>query len=518
MPALILIHRWLGVAFCLLFAMWFASGMVMHFVPFPALSEDERVAGLSPFGSQDIAVSPQAVMRSLGERSVRRLRLAAADGTVVYVAQLDNDSLVALDAKTGQTLVVDEAFALDRARAHWRASLRPQVQAKEQASTATGSAAHSRAPSLDQPAARVVALQAYDQWTVPNGYDAHRPLYRVALADAARTELYVSSVSGEIVLDTTGAQRAWNWVGSVLHWIYPTVLRQQWLVWDRTVWWLSLAAMIGALTGTVLGILRLRPRLRLRLERSPISHCREADSKRLVAPRSPYLGWMKWHHLLGLGCALFVLTWIFSGWLSMDHGRLFSRGTPTGDERMRIAGRALTSNDLPDQLAPGTADVLVSPLRELEWFAFAGQIMLRVVDHNGARFVHADSQRSSWLTDAQMAVAARALSDACVAAPLPARDPYPARSISAGAPVYRAVCGDVWFHIDGADGRLIEKLDPSRRAYRWAFQALHTLDFPGLAERPVLRSGLIVLLCGAGLVFSLTAVVIGGRRLIRSPR
>jgi hypothetical protein len=33
------LHRWWGVAFCLLFAMWFASGIVMHVVPFPARSE-----------------------------------------------------------------------------------------------------------------------------------------------------------------------------------------------------------------------------------------------------------------------------------------------------------------------------------------------------------------------------------------------------------------------------------------------------------------------------------------------
>src|ERR1700741_3723383 len=32
------LHRWWGVAFCLLFAMWFASGIVMHFAPFPARS------------------------------------------------------------------------------------------------------------------------------------------------------------------------------------------------------------------------------------------------------------------------------------------------------------------------------------------------------------------------------------------------------------------------------------------------------------------------------------------------
>ena len=48
MGAIVLLHRWLGIAFCLLFAMWFASGIVMHFVPFPSLTEAERFAGLAP--------------------------------------------------------------------------------------------------------------------------------------------------------------------------------------------------------------------------------------------------------------------------------------------------------------------------------------------------------------------------------------------------------------------------------------------------------------------------------------
>jgi Na+-transporting methylmalonyl-CoA/oxaloacetate decarboxylase gamma subunit len=45
---LILLHRCFGVAFCLVFAMWFASGIVMHFVPFPASTESEHVAALLP--------------------------------------------------------------------------------------------------------------------------------------------------------------------------------------------------------------------------------------------------------------------------------------------------------------------------------------------------------------------------------------------------------------------------------------------------------------------------------------
>ena len=48
MRALTLVHRWLGIACAPLFALWFASGIVMHFVPFPALTEAERFAGLGP--------------------------------------------------------------------------------------------------------------------------------------------------------------------------------------------------------------------------------------------------------------------------------------------------------------------------------------------------------------------------------------------------------------------------------------------------------------------------------------
>ena len=113
----------------------------------------------------------------------------------------------------------------------------------------------------------------------------------------------MSSVTGEVVLDTTRRERAWNYVGSVTHWIYPTTLRKSHGAWDATVWWLSLVALIAAISGSILGIVRV-----------------SIAGGRSV---SPYVGWQKWHHVLGLACMTFVLTWIFSGWLSMDHGRLF---------------------------------------------------------------------------------------------------------------------------------------------------------------------------------------------------
>ena len=176
------------------------------------------------------------------------------------------------------------------------------------------------------------------------------------------------------------------------------------------------------------------------------------------------------------------------GWLSMDHGRLFSRGAASYDDRMWIEGRALAVPDLPQW------DGLAAPVREIEWFAFAGQVVMRVIDGSGGRELHAGAQRTPWLTDASMAAAARALGKSCTLARVDEADAYAARAVAAGAPVYRIRCGETWYHIDGADGRVIEKLDASRRAYRWAYQALHTFDYPALNARPVIRTFVILVL------------------------
>lgn len=58
MRVLAALHRWWGIAFCLLFAMWFASAIVMHFVPFPARSKVNRVSG-SDWGASGAVRSEQ---------------------------------------------------------------------------------------------------------------------------------------------------------------------------------------------------------------------------------------------------------------------------------------------------------------------------------------------------------------------------------------------------------------------------------------------------------------------------
>lgn len=46
-----LMHRWLGIGIGLLVLLWFGSGMVMMYVPYPALTEPERMAWLAPLAA-----------------------------------------------------------------------------------------------------------------------------------------------------------------------------------------------------------------------------------------------------------------------------------------------------------------------------------------------------------------------------------------------------------------------------------------------------------------------------------
>jgi uncharacterized iron-regulated membrane protein len=471
--ALILLHRWLGISFCLLFAMWFGTGMVMHFVPFPALTEAERIDGLAPIDPSKALRGPVAAVDASGIGDARRVRL--------------------LQRSDGPVYIVTGASGVRAVRADDRAGV--AVKSGSLALTIAEAAAHRR--GLDASKAAVVAVADYDQWTVPNGFDRHRPLYRIALNDIKGTEFYVSSVTGEVVLDTTRHERAWNYVGSVTHWIYPTILRSKWAAWDKTVWTLSLAALIAAISGSVLGILRMN-----------------AAGIRTV---SPYAGWHGWHHVLGLACMTFVLTWIFSGWLSMDHGRLFSRGQLTEAEALTVAGAPAW-----DALPADQARHIGPQTLEVEWLVFDRKFFRRERTGLNTQLLlsldsgvdDASSARREFLRPREIGTFVERLAQGCEAPVIvDADDNYAIVAPMPDAPVYRSICGNAWFHIDGASGEVLERLDPSRRAYRWLYSALHRMDFPILAARPALRSVIIVTLCSCGLVFSLTGVVIGWRRL-----
>jgi hypothetical protein len=461
---LFLTHRWVGIAACLLFAMWFASGLVMLYVAYPSLSPAARWAGAVPIDWAKVDVpAPVAPGRT-------RLLLEMRDVEPVWRIERDDGVIDTLPARMGAILpVVDGVYARRMAS---RFAVRPA-----------------------DAAGRLIR----DQWTVAGGFDRHRPLWKVRLRDAAGTDIYVSSATGLAVQRTTQVERLWNWLGSVPHWLYLTILRQDNPAWRQVVLWVAGPCIAVALTGIWIGILRIRLGRR-RYKRARIS---------------PYRGWMLWHHISGLAGGLFLLTWIVSGWLSVDPGRLFA-GTTAPAAAMRHYRSLAGIGDIPTRRLA----TLAQGARTVEITNDAGLPRI-TIDRGSAHPRHLDASTLTPAADATRIIAR-------AAGPLVAggrlwrvdrlRQPDAYWSATRPLPVLRLRFDDParsWLHIDPATGEPIDRQDRARRLYRWLFDLLHTWDWPWLVEQPPLRDVVIWLMSASGLVISLSGVWLGYRRLAR---
>jgi uncharacterized iron-regulated membrane protein len=472
-------HRWAGVILSLLFAIWFASGAVLHFVGFPALTPSQHLAGSETIDFRQLRVAPEAALeRASAAGRVRfadGLRLISVAERPIYIVS-SGGTEVAIAGDTGEVI---PAFS---------------------ARTAGAVAAQFGHGAV----AGIAGPMSYDQWVVHQQFDPYRPFFRVRLRDAQHTDLYVSARTGEVVQRTTGTERLWNWCGAVIHWIYFTPIRADWSLWNQLVWWVSLAALLTSIAGTWLGLHR---------------YLKNRASGR--AGLSPFRGWMRWHHVIGLFASIVVLGWMFSGWLSMDHGRLFSRAGVAAAQSERMRGMPLSA------IAEATTlEMLRSlgPAAVIELNAVAGQPLLTIRGGAGST-----DSRLLWIRTGQRSAApipSRLLLTGLEAV-WPATQVIPIDQSSATDELYRLAesvpddalaaragkAGEMGVYVDRFSGQLLAVMDPSRRVYAWVYYGLHTLNFPGLISHPNVRTGLEMLLLACGLGFIVTGIVLGIRRL-----
>lgn len=492
---LALLHRWLGIGMCLFFAMWFTSGIVMMFVPYPSLDPAARYRGVPALDMRMVRLAPGDALTRLGlhNQTIERLillprpvgeasRYTAMDHPTYVIWSLHNRARV-IDAATGAILPLLEA---DGAR----------FQAER---FAGGMARTVNGPCGD------------DQWTVAQGYAPYRPLWRVDLADSAGSEVYVSAISGEIVLATTRMERIANYAGSVAHWIYPTLLRRYPGFWANTVWCLSGIGVVLALSGMVLGI--LRSMISLRNMRRP----------RL----SPFLRTHRLHHLLGLSAGLFLTTWIISGWLSVDHGLIFPTGQPDADQSRAYQGRSLEA--AVGEIAISALNRIAGP-SALRFTSVGGMTIVEGSDASGIRTTwNAHGDRLAFVPDVTLLHAAAAAWPLARPTRVDAISPddlyghliyqgLPEGAVRMRLGNIHGLPGSTWVDVDRTSGALLDVMDWRRRLYRWLFNGLHTFDVPGLSHHGVLRRLIMAPILLAGLALSVTGIIIGMKRLRVQPR
>lgn len=480
-----LVHRWLGIGGCLLMLLWFVSGMVMLFIGYPKLTPGERLAALPALGDargwQGPSILPAAVQAEPESVALTMLR-----GEPAYVVR-SGSNVGAWSAVTGQALLPVSA-----------------QRAEASAAQFAGGQAFVGATRVEE-----------DRWTHSRALDVHRPLYRVEVGGAQPGDLYVSSRTGEVVLDAPHVQQRWNYVGAWLHWLYFLRMQSVDPVWTWVVIALSALCTLVAVSGIVVGVWRWRFR----------GHYRSGA-------KTPYVeSWMRWHHLLGLMASAFVFTWIFSGLMSMNPLGVFSSTGEAIDVEHYRGGAVAVDGALgdPAKLLAVAEAARFQPV-EIQWRRIGGELFAVLLDGQGdTRIVSGGNGHlhvARWLPTAWLQQRARALS----AAPMQgfvvqhAADAYfypRAPEAMNGAAVRRFPVAVVDFddaeatrvYLDLATGDLLLTMGHRERLGRWLFYFLHSWDLPAMLRQEGARLAVLLLLSAVGTALCATATVIGYRRL-----
>lgn len=472
---LFLLHRWLGITLGVVMLLWCLSGFVMMYKAYPELDEAEQLATLGELDLSHCCTPP-----ALPDTGYLAADLQRHGTRTVLTLNTDSGQLLQYALDSGAPLA-----ALDTA------------QAQQQA------AAFAQTRGLGQ--FRLLERIHNDQWTVYGAYNPHRPLYKFAADDAAGTQWYVSSRDGSIVQHTTREERVWGWLGAVVHWLYPTLLREHVQAWSQTVIWLTIGGSLLTLSGLYFGFRQFK---------------RRKDGR-----HSPYRGLSFWHHYSGVFFGILTLTWTFSGLFSMSPWG-FLEGESAARELALLRGAPLSAQDLRALLVavPAQAALPAGSVR-LEARRVLGTPMLFAVarDGNRTRLDPGTLQPLPLPADTLQRAAQLLLPGADTRAELltEADAYYYSHHEQVQLPVWRIQregSDAARYYLNPQNGALLRKMDSARRWNRWLFAALHRGDFSAVVRsRPVWDLFMWPLLLGVTATCA-TGVLMGLRRLLGRQR
>ncbi|MDA8652261.1 PepSY domain-containing protein [Porticoccaceae bacterium] len=455
------LHRYLGVIFGVLILLWCISGFVMMFVQYPSLTNQERYSYMPPLSlgscclAPDISKTGSPQFRSFSLKSAPtgiHLRLAAADAATVY------------NALSGH--IIPGSTNITRLES-----------------------AKAVASALGASSARSVGLTEVDQWSIIPSVAKHGPFEIFELDDAEKNRLYYSTTSGELVQQVTYIERTWGWIGSVVHWIYPTVIRSNTELWVQVVIWLSAVSLFMVIIGAVIGITSLKKKRGWR--------------------KSPYQGRFLWHHYTSLATGLLMLTWLFSGLMSMyPWGLMEGRSFATEEHNLRGSGFQLDPKVQTIIENVASLDLPLSTI-EIKGVMVAGFITLIATDTHGERsLIHRIAvdhhPNKEFPTVDSLAAKIRPRAKITSVDFLTSGDSYYYNHHHKRQfPVYRIIYADgERVYLDGLSFDIAAVFDQGRKTARWLYLGLHRGDF-----FPDLNAGMLWYFTWGGLLLLMTSAV-----------
>ncbi len=473
------IHRVLGTLLSALFVMWFLSGIVMIYHTFPSVRHSAQ-ANKAVLPAADYPSLQELADRLPADENIKGLSLTCRLDQPVFNIVTDKERYL-LPVDTLQTLLpMDKAYFYQLA-GMW----------------------------CTAPVAKVDTLMELEQWIPFGRLKQDMPIYKFYFGDSDKTQLYISSKSGEVLQCTTVKSRFWAWVGAIPHWVYLTRLRQDADLWKNTVILFSGVGAIMTIAGIYVGIdVYVRTR---------------RNKGRWTSPYKKK--WYWWHHVTGFFFGIFVLTWVFSGMMSLAD-------TPEwlATEHQRYPVREAIACQVPLAAYPldyrEAMNAYPGEVKEVRWNGFrhipAYELLIgqKTVVVNAADTVAAELN----LTKEVVLEAVKAIhQEETVAAPewLTEYDTYYIdRKGRMQLPVWKVKvdnADNTCYYINPANGQ-VRDYNTRGRWHFWMYPGLHSLKFKWLVAHPVVWSVVMWVLLLGGAVVSVTGFVLGCKYLKRKGR
>jgi hypothetical protein len=454
MRLILALHRSLALVVGVLLTVWCLTGVVMMYAPYPKLTQEERRAGLVPLElSRCCRVD---ALNIAGQAKVTRFSLTMSAATPVLRLTTDLGGVQAFDLTNGQ--------ALGPAGAKHAAAIAAEFLGRRGARRA----AH---PPL---------LVDQDEWTanLEGG-----PFWRVSFDGGA--QVYVRQSTGEVVQESTRAERLWNRVGAIPHWQSLIALRRSESLRMGAV---VITAAVGVFLiggGAGAAFLRLRRR--------------EPSADAVVD------GWLG---AAGLVFGVAALSFAISGLMmlkppsapasAVDGARLLAGSPPTWD---RVAPMLAAAPKL--GLPPLAVEISSAPFAGGAFMSVRSPGQSMRYDARGELFGPDIMQLSALLSDKRGPGLSSLIS-------LTREDGYYfGRHTAIRLPVWRAVLRDsdrTRLYIDQTTGTVLRQVRGDDRIRRWWVEGPHLIDFAvGLRRRPFWDVIVLLLVAGVAIVGALGA-------------
>ena len=489
----IVVHRWMGVALSTLLTVWCLSGIVLMYRGYPEITDRDHLAKLPRLDADRVHVPAADAARAAGWTGAPAdVRLVTLDGRPARELG-GGQGTVVVSADDGAVRGPASPAVVDDAASQW-----------------------SGPPRADATRAPVTAV---DQWTLQSGLRSLRPLHKYTWPDGQ--QVYVDGTSGRVVQYTTTASRAWAWAGAIPHWLYFTPLRVRTSLWSQVVIWTTAAGSAATLLGVIVTLLVVSWRKRYRVGGVP--------------RRLPYRDWGRWHAIGGVVFGVLVVTWAFSGLLSMGPFETIDGLTGKqaradfAQQSRRALQAALGGREDPflEAYTRTPADAITAlgdfDVRRLELGWFDDRPHYRAVDGRGQiRIVPMDGPAADSLGDDAVMQAARPAipgSSATVRLQTASDAYYLDRRGERPLPVVRVEFdrpGHPRFYVDPRTAGIVGTYHQGQWVERWLYQGLHSWNLPALyAHRPLWDILVIAALLGAT-ALCVTSLVLTWRVLARS--